>query len=134
MKKLLTLILVMVLALSLFACKGNDPEPTPTPDPVIEWNVEDAQAYLESYYEDEKTVTIKTGNLPKDKTVRLILAYDEGTPEDTEVYLNGSSVGALTPCEAPDAKYSAYTDGAKCYDTTLTLVSDTQSITIKRQR
>ena len=57
MKKLLTLILVMVLALSLFACKGKDPEPTPTPDPVIEWNVEDAKAYLESYYEDEKTVT-----------------------------------------------------------------------------
>ena len=82
--------------------------------------------------ENENTITIKTGNLPNDKTVRLILAFDEGAPEDAEVSVNGKSVGELSPCKAPDPTHSAYTDGAKCYDATVNLDSDTQNITIKK--
>ncbi len=82
--------------------------------------------------EDEKTITIKTGKLPKDKTVRLILAFDEGTPEDVEVSINRKSVGALSPCAAPEPEFSAYSDGAKCYDTVVALDSYTQNIRIKR--
>lgn len=82
--------------------------------------------------EDEKTITIKTGNLPKDKTVRIILAFDEGTPSDTEVLINEKSVSTLMPCTPPDPNHSAYTDGAKCYDAVVTLDSDTQNITIKK--
>ncbi len=82
--------------------------------------------------EDEKTITIKTGKLPKDKTVRLILAFDEGKPEDVEVSINGNSVGALTSCVAPEPEFSAYTDGAMCYDAIVSFDSDTQNITIKK--
>ncbi len=82
--------------------------------------------------ENEKTIRIVTGNLPKDKTVRLILAFDEGTPDDTEVYINEKLVGALSPCDAPEPEFSAYTDGAKCYDTVVKLDSNTQNISIKR--
>ncbi len=82
--------------------------------------------------DDEKTITIKTGNLPKDKTVRIILAFDEGTPSDTEVLINEKSVSTLMPCTPPDPNHSAYTDGAKCYDALIALDSDTQNITIKK--
>ena len=82
--------------------------------------------------EDEKTVIFKTGKLPSDKTVRLILAFDEGTPDNVEVSINGKSVGKLSPCAAPDPKHSAYTDGAKCYDAVVKLESDTQNITVKK--
>ena len=82
--------------------------------------------------DDEKTITIKTGKLPKDKTVRLILAFDEGTPADTEVLINEKSVSTLMPCTPPYPNHSAYTDGAKCYDAIVTLDSDTQNITIKK--
>ena len=82
--------------------------------------------------EYEKTITIKTGNLPNDKTVRLILAFDEGAPEDADVSVNGKSVGKLSPCVSPEPEFSSYTDGAKCYDATVNLDSDTQNITIKK--
>lgn len=60
-----------------------------------------------------KEIAFRTGILPSDKKVRLILGFTEGAPCDVQILVNGTPV-EMTPIATPEPS-SAMAKGTVCY-------------------
>ncbi len=69
---------------------------------------------LEMAIGDSKSLSIRTGKIPENKKVKLILGFDEGAPHELKILLNGENITGFNECEIEEPK-NVISENAKCY-------------------
>ncbi len=74
---------------------------------------------------ETKSISLRTGKIPDDKKVKLVLGFDEGSPNNLKILLNGENIADFKECKIEEPE-NVISEKTKCYFAFIKAMSETE--------